>query len=245
MRYPVNQRIVISSHIPFGGPDPNAKYGRHAGDDSANSCGTEVYAPANGTVTGYTTGTAHGNVVEIFDGQYYLHVFHLSQRLVSPGQKVNEGQLIGKVGTTGLSTGCHVHFGVSKRSIPQVTSFSDFIDPLVYIKGEPMDANEGDLANIFEAVYALPVTQADKDFWLGGGKKWTFKNLFYAVKDSQRYRTEHFINDGDIANLKAKGIDLTKVKGKMWKDGIYNGASGIPGVPNREAVVKYVQDNLK
>lgn len=93
-------------------------------------------------------------------------------------------------------------------------------------KGEDMQpANEGDLENIFEAVYALPVAQADKDFWLK--QNLSFKDLFYAVKNSARYNTEHFINKGDVVNMKAIGIDLSKVQGKMWKDGMYHGASGM------------------
>ena len=149
MRYPVNQRIVIPGHIPFGGTDPNGKYGRHSGDDSANGCGTPVYAPANGTVTGYSGGGAQGITVEIFDGQFYPHIFHLQSRVVNAGQRVSEGQLIGYVGTTGLSTGCHIHFGVSKKSVPQTTGFSDFIDPLEYIKGGgdmPLTASQKDKA---------------------------------------------------------------------------------------------------
>ena len=144
---------MIPEHIPFGGADPNAKYGRHAGDDSANPCGAEVFAPANGTVTSYTKGQYTGNVVEIFDGQNYLHVFHLKYVAVGPNEQVNEGQLIGLVGTTGLSTGCHLHFGVARKSIPQVNSFNDFLDPLEYIKeGGNMPGTPGQIDKAIKGI---------------------------------------------------------------------------------------------
>lgn len=135
-RYPTDKRIVIPGHIPFGGQDPNAKYGRHSGDDSANPLNTPVYAPVSGTVTPYTYSQYHGNVVELFDGTYYPHVFHLNSRAVSPGDTVTEGQLIGYSGNTGLSTGAHVHFGVSTKSVPKTTSFNDFVDPIKFINEE-------------------------------------------------------------------------------------------------------------
>lgn len=183
MRYPVDQRIVIPSHIPFGGQDSNAKYGRHSGDDSANDCGTPVYAPASGTVTGYSSGQYHGNVVEIFDGNYYPHVFHLKSRSVSSGQQVSEGQLIGHVGTTGLSTGCHIHFGVSTKSVPQTTSFNDFIDPLEYIKkGENMNGtpNDGDITNMLRLAHQQPTYQPTGDeFQRYKQADWGWKKLAY------------------------------------------------------------------
>lgn len=139
MRYPVDQRIVIPGHIPFGQPDPNAKHGFHAGDDSANPQGTQVYAPASGKVT-YTglSSSNQGLTVEIFDGRNYLHVFHLSSRSVSYGDQVTEGQPIGKVGSTGISTGSHLHFGVSRVPYLNTKSINDYIDPMEYIEGEPI-----------------------------------------------------------------------------------------------------------
>lgn len=137
--YPVKNRIKVAGHIPFGGADSNAKYGRHSGDDSANPTGTDVYAPTDGVVTSYKYSQYHGNIVEIFDGTDYPHSFHLSQRLVNDGQRVTAGQLVGKSGNTGLSTGPHIHFGVSKKSVPNTTSFNDFIDPMEWLKqGEEM-----------------------------------------------------------------------------------------------------------
>lgn len=159
--YPVKDRIKVPDQIPFGGTDPNARFGRHAGDDSANGINTAVFAPASGTITPYTSGQYTGNVVEIFDGQYYPHVFHLSRQIVKPGDTVTEGQLIGYSGNTGLSTGPHVHFGVSKKSVPNTTSFNDYIDPMEYIKkGDTMTPEALNL--LAQVAWNTPVNGDDK-----------------------------------------------------------------------------------
>lgn len=133
-RIPVNQPYTITTT--FGVKDPNAKHGYHAGIDLAVGIGTPVYASTSGQVTNSLGGpnTNQGIVVEIFDGKYYSHTFHLSRRDVSPGQMVTEGQLIGLSGNTGLSTGPHVHWGVGKVSWPASKSINDYIDPMEYIK---------------------------------------------------------------------------------------------------------------
>lgn len=165
-RYPVDVRIVLPVHIPFGQPDPNAKYKRHAGDDSANPVGTPVYAPASGTVTSYIYGAYHGNVVEIFDGQFYPHVFHLKSRVVVPSQKVTVGELIGYSGATGLGiTGPHIHFGVSKKSITNVTSFSDFVDPLAYIKEGGSMTSEEAVELAFQLGFLRSATKNEQAYW--------------------------------------------------------------------------------
>ena len=86
----------------------------HKGVDFAASTGTPIYAAASGTVViaGYS-GSA-GNWVVISHGggltTKYMHM--VSTPLVSPGQSVSAGQNIGYVGTTGYSTGPHLHFQV-------------------------------------------------------------------------------------------------------------------------------------
>lgn len=147
MRYPVDNRIKIPGLIPFGGTDPAGRFGRHAGDDSANSTGTPVFAPASGVATAYTTNSYkaggtdhefHGNTVEIrTPAGLYPHVFHMSRVVITPGQEVKEGDLVGYSGATGKGiTGPHVHFGVATRSVPTVTSFDQYLDPMQQINKE-------------------------------------------------------------------------------------------------------------
>lgn len=87
--------------------------------DIANSCGTPVYAAAAGTVqrAGYIS--VGGNRVQIIHANGVVTYYgHLSRISVVPGQVVAQGQEIGRIGTTGWSTGCHLHFDVRGSANP-------------------------------------------------------------------------------------------------------------------------------
>lgn len=85
----------------------------HDGTDFAAPCGTAVHAAADGVVTGTPTDRAYGKRVVIdHRGGLGTGYAHLSSRSVSPGARVRTGQVIGRVGATGLATGCHLHFMV-------------------------------------------------------------------------------------------------------------------------------------
>lgn len=99
----------------------------HNGIDMSCAIGTPIYATRAGTVTrtAYQAGGA-GNYVSInhLDGfsSIYMHMTHY---VVSAGQTVSQGQLIGYVGNTGISTGPHLHFGISYAGT--------YVNPLAYI----------------------------------------------------------------------------------------------------------------
>jgi murein DD-endopeptidase MepM/ murein hydrolase activator NlpD len=89
----------------------------HDGTDFAAACGTAIRAPYAGVVTraffnpayGKRLFVSHGHV----DGVRVETAFnHAARYLVRPGQRVSRGQVIGEVGSTGLSTGCHLHLMV-------------------------------------------------------------------------------------------------------------------------------------
>ena len=92
----------------------------HSGIDFGASCGTPVYAPASGEVWRADQGQPDGmigtgnrvvlNHGVIGNSALATNYYHLTSYVVSVGQWVNAGQLIGYVGTTGNSTGCHLHF---------------------------------------------------------------------------------------------------------------------------------------
>ncbi len=85
----------------------------HDGTDFGASCGTPVRAAAPGRVTGTPTDRAYGNRVLITHaGGLVTGYAHLSSRNVHRGQRVRTGTVVGRVGSTGLSTGCHLHFMV-------------------------------------------------------------------------------------------------------------------------------------
>ncbi len=92
----------------------------HEGMDFSSPVGTPVYATGDGTVTYGSWKSQYGNLIEIDHGYNYTTRYaHLSQILVKPGQKVKRGDLIGKVGNTGKSTGPHLHYEVRFRGEPQ------------------------------------------------------------------------------------------------------------------------------
>ena len=83
----------------------------HYGVDLAASQGTPIYAIAAGTVTTATYGDANGYYVSISHGNGYGSVYcHMTNYIVSVGDSVSQGQVIGYVGSTGWSTGPHLHF---------------------------------------------------------------------------------------------------------------------------------------
>ena len=84
---------------------------KHGGDDIAAPTGTPVYASRDGIVSfSANTNDAFGQLIKIADGSIEDFFGHLSVRLVEEGQRVAAGQLIGRVGSTGRSTGPHLHF---------------------------------------------------------------------------------------------------------------------------------------
>ena len=90
------------------------KYRAHLGVDYAAPAGTPVKSAGNGTISFVGTKTGYGKTVIIQHGSGYSTLYaHLSRfASIRKGQKVAQGQLIAYVGSTGLSTGAHLHFGL-------------------------------------------------------------------------------------------------------------------------------------
>jgi murein DD-endopeptidase MepM/ murein hydrolase activator NlpD len=87
--------------------------GYHGGVDIAAPEGTPVFAPADGVVMMAEELRVRGRVVILDHGAgVFTLYFHLSQMMVSPGQVVSRGELLGLIGNTGLSTGPHLHWEV-------------------------------------------------------------------------------------------------------------------------------------
>ncbi|WP_396187726.1 peptidoglycan DD-metalloendopeptidase family protein [Flavobacterium sp.] len=90
----------------------------HNGTDYAAPHGTPIKTTASGTVerTGYTAG--NGNFVKVkHNGMYSTQYLHMSKILVRTGQRVSQGQVIGRVGSTGLATGPHVCYRFWKNGV--------------------------------------------------------------------------------------------------------------------------------
>ncbi len=85
----------------------------HYGVDLAAAANTPVYAIASGTVTLATYGDANGYYISLGHGNGYGSVYcHLNSFAVKAGEYVSQGQVIGYVGSTGWSTGPHLHFEI-------------------------------------------------------------------------------------------------------------------------------------
>ena len=116
----------ISSYFgPRPQPTPGAST-NHKGVDLAAPYGTSILASAAGVVTTSTYSSSAGNYIVIAHGNGMSTVYmHCSSLLVSVGETVEQGQVIAKVGSTGYSTGNHLHFGVIKNG--------SYVNPLNYV----------------------------------------------------------------------------------------------------------------
>ena len=124
-QFPVFGRISS----PFGmRPDPFTGVEMlHNGIDIANKPLTPVLAAASGTVADVGFNNNFGNYVILKHSGFYQTLYgHLTRYLVSRGQAVRQGQEIGQLGTTGYSTGPHLHFSIFHNG--------EAIDPLRFLK---------------------------------------------------------------------------------------------------------------
>lgn len=103
--------------------------GVHKGIDFAAPNGTPIKAQVSGTVISAKSEGKYGNLVTIKDDNGYYHLYgHMSAMLAKPGTKISAGSIIGKVGSTGNSTGNHVHYEVRKTA-----KFGTHIDPTSFL----------------------------------------------------------------------------------------------------------------
>ena len=109
----------------------SGKVSTHWGTDIAGGCGVPIYAAHAGTVGLIAWGGGYGNYIRLDHGggvsTQYAHIVHGGMR-VSIGQAVSPGQLIAITGTTGNSTGCHLHYEVR---INGATT-----DPIPFMRGQ-------------------------------------------------------------------------------------------------------------
>lgn len=98
----------------------------HQGVDLAANAGTPIVASRGGTVTIASYSNSAGYYVTINHGDGFSSIYmHMTNYVVSSGQKVNQGQTIGYVGSTGISTGNHLHFGIAQNGA--------YVNPCSYV----------------------------------------------------------------------------------------------------------------
>ncbi|GAB3079266.1 hypothetical protein GCM10027053_49490 [Intrasporangium mesophilum] len=151
---PVTGRPVFVHPVPGGetssfGPRVHPVLGRpmfHTGIDLAATCGTPIRAAAAGKVI-YAEVSASWGLRTIIEHTPTLRTAygHQSRFFVKEGDVVKQGQVIGLVGTTGWSTGCHLHFDVILNS--------RYVDPAPYLGFPPSDAKSVPYAVVPHVVF--------------------------------------------------------------------------------------------
>jgi murein DD-endopeptidase MepM/ murein hydrolase activator NlpD len=122
----------------------------HKGVDFAAPSGTPIYAAGNGKVTKAGRNGGYGNYVEIrHNSEYSTAYAHLSRfaKSMSPGRRVSQGQVIGYVGTTGRSTGPHLHFEV-RRNGSQINPLKLKSVALAQLGGKDLERFKAEMARI-------------------------------------------------------------------------------------------------
>ena len=117
---------VLTSRFGYRNISLRGASSNHNGIDIGNSYGTSIYASDGGTVTysGWMSGYGYLIIIDHGNG-YQTYYGHNSSLVASVGQKVHKGQLIARMGSTGISSGNHCHFGIKLNGT--------FVNPLNYL----------------------------------------------------------------------------------------------------------------
>jgi murein DD-endopeptidase MepM/ murein hydrolase activator NlpD len=127
-------------HWPIGGDNYISQFywSGHRAIDIATAYGSPIYAAVGGTVVyaGWRSYTGGGNVIWVREGaKLYTTYNHLSAWSVHVGQTIKVGQVIGRVGTSGVATGPHLHFEVWLGYPWALGNNSDAVNPCRYLAG--------------------------------------------------------------------------------------------------------------
>ena len=110
----------------------------HRAIDYAASSGTPIRSVGDGTISFAAWNGAYGNMVKVrHNGTYSTNYGHMSKIAVSTGTKVKQGDIIGYVGSTGFSTGPHLHYEMVKNGA-KVNPLAEVLPPGEALKGESL-----------------------------------------------------------------------------------------------------------
>ena len=128
---PIESYPYLSSSYGWRRNPFNGQMSMHEGLDFSAPHGTPIRSAAGGVVRTVTVHRGYGNMVEIDHGEGLMTRYaHAKVILVKEGEVVTRGQLIARVGSTGLSTGPHLHFEVRQDDRP--------LDPRAFLAGQPV-----------------------------------------------------------------------------------------------------------
>ena len=153
MSSPVTNFLQSMVSSPFGIRQFRGKTENHKGVDIAGKTGDPIFAPEDGTVR-VKNNESYGKYVEILDekGQVKHLLAHMSEVTAQNGQNIRKGEIVGKMGSTGDSTGPHLHWEKFDESGMQV-------DPIAWLKSQ----NQPQLATPTERSPAVSSTQYDEN----------------------------------------------------------------------------------
>jgi len=146
-RAAIRQEVSIPSRVPLKGVRLTSGFGMrihpvtgqlrgHKGIDLAAPTGTPIYAAADGLISRASWFSSYGLYVSIeHGGQLQTRYAHMSRLNVAQGQRVKKGEVIGFVGSTGRSTGPHLHY--------EVRVDGKAVNPVPYMQGSTDEAGLG------------------------------------------------------------------------------------------------------
>lgn len=205
LRYPFDGTYDITS--PFGVAHPVT--GTHQGTDFGLPVGIPLLAVANATVSFINPSHPDmGNAIELdIGGGYFVRYAHLSQVLVTVGQPVSAGQIVGKSGNTGASKGPHLHIEIYKKKGGQPFYYEDITQ---YLQGESMPT-AAEVSSAFKT-YGLTATANQVTYYSAQPWRILLDDLLKAVASREK---------GTVKELNA---EITKLKQQL--------AAGGPADPN-------------
>ncbi|WP_241968721.1 peptidoglycan DD-metalloendopeptidase family protein [Idiomarina tyrosinivorans] len=150
LRSPVNFTYISSSFNPRRLHPVTGRIAPHNGIDYVAPVGTPIMASGDGKVIASSYNRLNGNYIFIQHGERYVTKYlHLSKKLVRNGERVHQGQIIGKLGSTGRVTGAHLHYeflvdGVHRNprsvELPKAKSLDDSQLPAFRAKADQLMA---------------------------------------------------------------------------------------------------------
>lgn len=200
-----------STKSPYSEDDP------HKGTDFSANPDPHIYKMFDGPVKLFPWNgkTKEGNMATESEGNFRFAHCHIEKFLVKDGQYVKKGTPVAVMGYTGYvvpqgENGRHLHTTARRNGI---------LFDLETLTFEEEDMfNEGDRKNINNYLYG-------KDLGLhkeAVGKPWK-EAMYHGVFETEGFRFQHRVNDGDIANINGTlGGDASKSKGLTWKEAAYN-----------------------
>jgi murein DD-endopeptidase MepM/ murein hydrolase activator NlpD len=124
---PVRDSFRFTSGFGYRRDPKGAGHRMHSGVDFAAGLGTPIFATADGVVESAKTESGYGRTVRLLHDFGFETVYaHQTKLLVEPGQKVSRGEQIGAMGSTGRSTGVHLHYEVHLNGRP--------VNPMIYLE---------------------------------------------------------------------------------------------------------------